>query len=485
MNLVRSLTAIKNNKAMAYVISRYIAYGIQFINSLFIAVALGPIYLATWGFINLVWQYIAQINFGIPYSLSVSLSIEKTNPKKMNDLMLTSLGLYLILALFVIVVFVSLHLFGLDIGHKYDFNSYSLLVIAIALLTHFNTIFTHYFRIINRLWEIIFFQSLIPISMLLALFLSKGEALLTTVLWIILMGQLMSLFLYATHSSISLYFPSFGFVKPLLRKGVFLFLYNVCFYFILLSMRTIISNDYDVLEFGLFTFSFTLANSIMLLFDSFSFLIYPKTINRLNKTTTPQALHIFKLIQTYYITSIHGVMYGCLFAFPILIRFFPAYQTVFQSFGFIALSIIFYSNCFPYSSFLTAQGKERLLSVLASLILAINIGLAFFFSRILHVPYQYVILATLISYMIYNFLLCHYSYRLLKTKASVGAILKNNFPPKLFIPYAIALLLVALEVSNWYFLLAFGFFAFFNWKEIKKIGQMGIRILHDPTIINI
>jgi O-antigen/teichoic acid export membrane protein len=65
------------NPAIFYVISRYATYIIQFVNSLFIAVYLGPYYLGIWGFINLVLGYLAQINFGIPHSVNIIVSVNK------------------------------------------------------------------------------------------------------------------------------------------------------------------------------------------------------------------------------------------------------------------------------------------------------------------------------------------------------------------------------------------------------------------------
>ena len=42
------------NPAILYMLSRYGTYAIQFVNSIFIAVYMGPYYLGIWGFINLI-----------------------------------------------------------------------------------------------------------------------------------------------------------------------------------------------------------------------------------------------------------------------------------------------------------------------------------------------------------------------------------------------------------------------------------------------
>ena len=307
---------ILKNKVLLYIGSRYLIYGIQFVNSLFIAVALGPTYFAIWGFINLVLQYIAQFNLGIPYSLNVMLSINKNDSKKVKALLSSSFILYAILSIILIVFFFILNNSEIKLGEKYFFTEYWKIVIAIAILTHFNTLFTNYFRIENKLKEIIFFQSITPIAMLIAIFCAKEEILLRLLLWLMLIGQFISLLIYIMNTSWSFIKPQKEYIYALMQKGFYLFTYNACFYLIMLSTRTIVSSAYTVKEFGFFTFSFMLANTIMLLFDSFSFLIYPKTINRLNKANKDEMIHILHVIRTVYITSVHLVMYIFLSVFP-------------------------------------------------------------------------------------------------------------------------------------------------------------------------
>ncbi|WP_293667470.1 hypothetical protein [uncultured Parabacteroides sp.] len=479
------IVAVGRNKVLLYVTSRYVTYGIQFVNSMFIAIALGPEYLAIWGFINLILQYIAQFNAGVPYSLNVLLSINKNDKLKVESLLSTALFLYVILSVIIVLVFLLLHLAGIDIGSKYSFDKYMVVVVIIAVITHFNTIYTNYFRIMNKLLEIVFFQSIVPLSMLIAICFAKGEKLVLLILWIMLVGQLLSLLLYLKNSHLKYYKPDFSLIKPLLRKGVFLFFYNTCFYCILLSTRTVVSSDYEIKEFGFFTFSFTLANTIMLLFDSFSFLIYPKTINRFNKANGEEIVRILNLIRVNYITSIHFAMYVFLLLFPLIINLFPQYKSVFKCFGFMALTVVFYGNCFAYSCLLTARGKEQLLSILAFVVLIVNIALALFISKVLKLGYEYVILATLISYMFYNILLSFFSYRMFNLSFSLKSIFAENFTLRLFLPFSIAFIILAFEFHWIAYLSLLILFVVLNWKQIVEIKNTIIRILYNPTIINI
>lgn len=479
------IVAVGKNKVLLYITSRYLIYGIQFINSMFIAIALGPRYLAVWGFINMMLQYIAQFNFGVPYSLNVLLSINKNDRDKVEALLSTSLALFFVLATIITVVMSLLCFLGVDIGSKYSFDDYVYLVISIAIFTHFNSLFTNYFRIKNQLWEIVFFQSVTPVSMLIALCWLDGESLLRLILWLMLGGQILSLLLYIKKSHLRIFKPALLLMKPLLGKGAFLFMYNTCFYLIMLSTRTVVSIDYTVDEFGFFTFSFTLASTIMLLFDSFSFLIYPKTINRLNKADKLEIVRILDIIRVNYITSIHLALYVFLIAFPLVIQLFPQYDSVFKSFGLMAMTVILYSNCFAFSSFLTANGKERLLSVLAFITLVVNILLALFVSKIMKLDYSYVILATMVSYIIYNLLLSFFSFRIIGLSCSFWNLLSENFVPRLFIPFFISLLLIIFNISGCGFVFLLVLFFILNRKQLSCIKDTICKIIHNPAIINI
>ncbi|MDH6358239.1 hypothetical protein [Parabacteroides sp. PF5-9] len=480
------IKSILRNKIILYIGSRYVTYGIQFVNSIIIAVALGPFYLGVWGFVNLVLQYIAQFNFGVNYSLNVLLAINKNDTVKAGSLLSTSLFLYTFLCGFILLAALCLHLFGIDIGSKYAFDKYLLFVLAIAILTHFNSLFVNYFRVYNKLGEIIFFQSITPVITLVILFLGKGESLLYLLLWVMLGGQLFSFLLFVINSRKHLSTPDYSYITVLLRKGFFLFIYNASFYMIMLSTRSVVSGFYTVEEFGFFTFSFTLANTIMLLFDSFNFLIYPKTINRFGHAKdSNEIIRILDLIRVNYIVSIHFVMYLFLLIFPFIISLFPQYNTIFKPFALIAMTTVFYSNCFVFSSLLTAYGKEKMLSFMALLTLILNVVFALVIVLLVKAGYEYVILATMLAYVIYNVLLSRYSYHVIHRPQSVGTFVKENFPYRLFIPFVLCLMMIIFDAAQWTYYFLFLLFVVLNRKELVNIKNVLGKILRDPSIINI
>ena len=75
--LIKVVQTVAKNKVVLFLFSRYATYFIHFINSLFIAVYLGPYYLGIWGFISLIIQYVNQINFGIAHSVTAIISVHK------------------------------------------------------------------------------------------------------------------------------------------------------------------------------------------------------------------------------------------------------------------------------------------------------------------------------------------------------------------------------------------------------------------------
>ncbi|MDL2281598.1 oligosaccharide flippase family protein [Parabacteroides sp. OttesenSCG-928-G06] len=478
--------SLYKNKIIGYVVTRYATMGVQFVNSILIAAFLGPFYLGVWGFANMILQYITQVNLGLPYSLNVMLSIHKNDPQRTRTLLSTSLLLYIILAVVLAVLTLIAYFSGFSLGKKFEFDNYIFYVVCIAILTHFNSLYTNYFRVKNRLGVIIFYQSIIPLLTLLLLFCARGETLLYVLLWTMLGGHLMSFILYTWQARSDLILPDKEMIQPLLRKGWYLFLYNACFYMIMLSTRSVVSEYYEVEELGFFSFAFTLANIIVLLFDSFNFLIYPKTINRFSQApTTKEVLRILNLIRENYITAIHLVMYVFIILFPYLITLFPQYETIGKCFSLIAMTVVFYSNCFVFSSLLTAFGAEKKLSLLAAFALLLNVLFALFISCVLKAGYAYVILSTMLAYIIYNVMLAFVSYRKLKVKMSLISLLKDNFPVRLFLPFFLCLFFVIMDFAWFYSLALLCLFLVLNRKQLWNVKRVIVRIIADSSVINI
>ena len=484
--IIASLKQALANKVVRFIFSRYFTYLIQFVNSLLIALYLGPYNLGRWGFITLVVQYFAQINFGIPHALNAIVSVAKHNEKYVGWIFNTVLTLTCILCLLVVTLFLATYWFTIDIGSQYEFKEFLPLVCGIVVLNYCNSIFSNLFRVYNKLFEIAFSQSVFPCLMLAAVLFGNGEQLLNYLVAANLIAFFVSfaLFFYNSPVKIKPMFP-LGLVKIIARRALFLFIYNSSFYLIMISTRSIVSSFYSVTEFGFFTFSFTLANVILLLFESFSFLIYPKTINRLSKAGEQESINILEKIRTDFLTMSHGVVHIVILSFPIFILFFPSYSTAVTGFRLIALTLVLYTNCFGYSSLLVAKGKERLLAYTAALSLILNLGLGFFFAGYINVSSDLVILSTTITYLVYLLLINYSGRKLLKVKNHFLQLVASAFPVRILVPYCLAMFFTILKLDSLWYISSFAVYILLNRSTIFGIFSLLREIIAKPDIINI
>src|SRR5690606_33849761 len=105
----------------------------------------------------------------------------------------------------------------------------------------------------------------VPLLMLVAVLFFQGESLLKNLILCYVIGNICSaIYFILGKSLLNLQFPLKNDFNDIFKRGFFLFLYNVSFYLIILSLRSFISAFYTVEEFGLFAFAFTLGNSILL-----------------------------------------------------------------------------------------------------------------------------------------------------------------------------------------------------------------------------
>ena len=141
---------ILKNKIVIYVTTRYITYALQFLLSLAIAVRLGPFYLGVYGMVNLVISYFGQVNFGVPHALNVFLIHNKEN-RQVGDLYsYNAFALYTYLNMAIVIGSVIVSIAGWTKWGEYDLGSYFPLIIAISILTYYNSILTTIIRVRNE-----------------------------------------------------------------------------------------------------------------------------------------------------------------------------------------------------------------------------------------------------------------------------------------------------------------------------------------------
>ena len=484
--LIKVVQTVAKNRVVLFLFSRYATYFIQFINSLFIAVYLGPYYLGIWGFISLIIQYVNQINFGIAHSVTAIISVHKKQDFYVQKIIGTSLTMLLGLSLVVVLFFVANAVFNLQIGAKYSFSIYAPLVVLIGILGYFNSLFASIFRVYGRLFEIAFNQTVFPLLILAAIIFFKNDELLWALVIANFLAFLISFILFVSRSPISLK-PTFIFslFKQIQKKGWHLFVYNTSFYFIIISTRSFVSGFYSVEEFGYFTFAFSLANVVLMLLQAFSFLIFPKMLNRFASSTDAQNNELLERLRDAYVTTSHLLVHIAILLFPLFLVVFPQYSNVSEAFVLIALAVVLYSNSFGYSGLLIAKGNEKRLSRLSLFALIINVAIAALLIKLVHVPFDMVIIATMISYFIYVLMLGFMGRKMLGLNTSLISVIKDIYPLRLLIPYVTTLVMLFISVPEYYYSISLSLFLILNFTVLSKLKTLMKSIISNPNFINI
>lgn len=483
--MINKIKLIISNKVILYLFSRYFTYFIQFITSILIAVKLGPYYFGIWGFILLLINYFQITNFGISNSINILLVQHKDNDAKVKNLISSAYILIGLLWFVVIAITTYYYFFGISFFDKYEVNNFFFAIAVIAMFAYINILLMTIYRVKNSLFEIAFYQSIIPIFVFFALFLAEKRTLLLFLLSAYIFGHIFSFILFTTRKLL----PRGGTanlkdIKLIIKKGIYLFVYNISYYLIIVTIRTLISVFYTVEEFGFFTFSYTLANSILLFLEALAFVIFPKVIDKLNSNDSNHVEKTIKSIRENYVSLAHGLIYVAIVIFPVFLHFLPQYENTLQVLVLTSLVIVLYTNSFGYNSYLMARNYEKLIAKISFLGFVLNLVIALLLIKVFFVSYTFVIIATMITYYVYAILYVYFGKIKLKIKISSLNILQAAFPLNLLIPYICASFIILQEYYDFLFLPLL-LYLFLNIKTIKTIYLTAKKIIYKPSIVNI
>ena len=485
MFLVNIIKKTITNKIILYLLSRYTTYLIQFITSIIIAVELGPFYYGVWGFILLLINYFQITNFGITNSISILMVQYKNDNRKVSDFVKTSFFLVSIICFVVILLALYYYLFGIPFFSKYKIGNLFYFICLIAIMSYYNYLLLTIYRVKNKLFEIALFQSITPLLVFISVFLFKEYILLKSLISAYLLGHFISLILFLKGKTL----PKNGnvnikYARIIIKKGFYLFIYNLCFYLIIISSKTLISIYYTVEEFGFFTFSYSLANAIMLLLEAISFLIFPKIVDRLNSDDSIYVVNNINVIRSNYVTLAHGFVYIALFVFPFFIMLVPKFQEAYISLCLLSLTVLLYTNSFGYNTYLLARNYEKIVSKISLFSLFSNIFISMGLIYFLRVKFEILIFAIIFSYFIYGYLCVYFGKKNLNHNLSLVNILIDFFPYRLLIPYLSAVFFVMFGKPIFNFI-PFFIFILLNFKYLQEILRTIKHIVNSPDFINI
>lgn len=481
----KKIIKVLKNKLVLYLVSRYATYFIQFLTSLIIASKLGPTNFGTWGVILLLLNYYRIIDFGVANALNIFVIQNKSDESKIKEVTASSLLILAFIGLGICLIACYHYFFGFDYVNKYKLGNLFYLTCIAAVITHLNVLFMNIYRIKNRLFEIALYQSIIPVILFLVTLFAPTSRLLELLTFTYVLGNAIALGVFLINGKVPFGAqPSLFWIRKIFDKGIFLFIYNLCFYLILLSIRTLVSFEYTITEFGLFSFSFALANAILLFLQALTFVVFPKIIDKFNTTDKVYVSTLIKTIRDSYVSFSFGLVFLAILFFPVLIYFVPKYTDALLSLQLIALTIILFTQSFGYNTYLMAQNKERKIALIAFLSLCINLGLASVLIYVVGVSFDKVILATLVSYFTYSFLAMFFAKKELGLKNTISTNLKEIFPLRLLVPYLGAIVIVLCRYT-YLLVLPLFFFLVFNRKYLNGVILKIKDLFIKPDLINL
>ncbi|WP_142784472.1 lipopolysaccharide biosynthesis protein [Changchengzhania lutea] len=462
-----------------YIGTRYLTFGIQFINSVLIAKYLGVYYFGIYSFISLINQYLAYTAMAPAYSLNALLSVRKNDKTNSVDLWRNSVLILLLIVGIVTASWITLFIFSPNTFSKYQFHDFYILVLIIFVFSSLNSLYTNLYRTYGLLGKINLNQFVIPFFQFLVLFFAKEEELLYYLLMGTIVANVFSFIVYSTNPPLKV---GLQFKKPifseLLTRGVNLLLYNVSFYLILLSSRTVVSIYYSAEELGFYTLAVNLSNAVFMIVGSFSFVLFPKLLNKFHNTCPTEAQKLLNNIRSIYIASCYLLTYLGFFAIPLLELLLPQYKQAMPAFKILLLAQLILNNNFGYSILLIAKKKERFMTYYALIGIFIITVISLLFIKI-DLSFLFVALSVAIGLTYYCVSITQKAYIEMNQKLGIKKMFQELFPIYYLIPFLVLVISVLIKENIFTPYISFIIFIFMNKKNLFEGYKRGVVFLTD------
>ena len=476
---------VLTNKIILYLSSRYITYILHFFVSMYIAAELGPSNYGVWSFLFLIYLYFNTIDLGIPHSVQVYLVQNKNDKTVSADYEKTGRTLMGILALSCLTVVLYYSLGGIKDDQELNVGWLLYGMCFCSFMNYFNNLYDRIYRSKNRLFELAFKQTSVVIIIAIAALFFHDEQLLAGLVISYILWSVLSFLVFSFRGGID-YSGHYSRQKAsqIMKKGIFLFLFHASFSLIILSTRTLIKIYFPIEEFGIFSFAYVMGHALYNCILAFSTVTITKLLDRFHSSDRDVVISTVSVVRVNYVTLFHGVMYLAIMAFPFIISFMPKYTNALLPMNLCALMMLLYTNSYGYASFLIATNKEKKLAFLGISSLVINILLGLYLINVLHLSYEYVVLATMASYMYYSYLCAYYGRKNIGLSKSFITVLLDGFPLRLLIPFCIAVAVSIYGNQTWT-VLPLLVFVMLNIKAIKSICRTIKKLIVNPNIVDI
>jgi O-antigen/teichoic acid export membrane protein len=486
---LKTARQISKSPIFHYIITKYLSYGLQFINAFLIARYLGLFYFGIYGFTNLVLQYLSYTNLGVQYSFNVlvstekNISLEKTRVYLSNSILVSIIIGICILILVILAFYLGL----LDQLDKYMFKEYYIVIIVTAVFQYLNNIYINLFRIFNKL-QLINLSGILPsVMMIICLFFFREKELFWALLYAFMLSQIILVVLFVIRAEVKFQFRLDRSVSDsLIRRGIFLLAYNLSFYLIILTARTLVSYFYSVKEFGLFNFANSLSVAIMMLIGSFGFLVFPKMLNRFSILEGTELISFLEKSRRIYLFGTFFIVFISIAFLPLIFEFLPEYKGARTTIIILLLSQIILENNFGYPTLLIQKGKEMTLTLFGYIAVLVVLLTGLFFTVIMKYGAVFLSVSVVISVIVYSQMVIIQGNKItgqFKSRLSLYLYVYNY---RYFLPL---LIFVILYFSlDYYFInvaVAIVLFTVLNIREFREIFRQSKNLLLNTKLLDI
>lgn len=480
------ITQIKNifkSDFLVYLISRYLAYAFQFINSIILLNYLGEIKYGMYGFGLMIISYISYAHLGLNQSVNTILAIKKSKSELCVKIWNTAFSINLVISIALISINYTILLINDNIAIKYQYPSYSYYIIAIGFLTNTNLLFVSLYRIYGKFLKINVSQLLIPGLVLIGAIYFKHHLSLKFVFSSIILAHVISFIIFYYKSpiitKISITVKLF---KIIILRGLNLMVYNLSFQLITLAATTLISIFYSAEQLGYFSLSVLLSNALVMIVGSMMFLIYPKLLNKFSNNVNSYIKEILNKIQSHYVLSTDLVTLSAIIIIPIFELYFSKYKPINESLKILILAQLVLNSTSGFSAFLIARKKEAKMTKFG-FISVIIVALTGTSINALGGTFSYVSFSVLSGMTVYSILILNEGLKQLEEKPTITEIIKIITLNKIIF---IFLVIVSFFIKDNLYLpvIAVIFFYMISLKNIIQLVKTVKFIIQDNSILS-
>jgi O-antigen/teichoic acid export membrane protein len=430
------------NSLFLFTGSRYLGYALLFIRGMLVARYMGPAAYGIWGFVTLALQYLQYTSLGVPYAVNVELATGSKDRARQDGIVSSAFSVTTFVVGIVIVAGLVVWLGPIHVFEKYEFHRYAAAVALLAGLSHYQQLLTNVYRIHRNLARIAACELLTAVVPFLALVFFKDDAIIRGLLIFMIASGAAGLAIYLTRPpfKISLSFRV-GAVWPLLSIGIPLLIYNLSFYLVAMTGRTIVGIAYPVETMGYYTLATAITTATLLGLEAVAWVVFPDLLSRMREgVPDADVVRLLTRINNIYTTAVFLMVFVLVPTVPLLFIFLPAYKPSEGVLDVLLMAEGVLSVAFAYNCLAVARRRQLAVAVASFAGLAIAAA-AGTLAAIAHLSFVWISIAVLLAISVYVVLQARIGVRVLPPSV-------RNLKRQPLVPWAGKILAVILVVTG-------------------------------------